>query len=94
MRRTKKEDRYLAVSTWLRRERERKGWSLEKLANETTLSLSTVLRIEASQGQQPGFDAIGQILFALEVNPYDAAWVLMRLAGYPKRVCERAWDIE
>ena len=91
MKRVERELRYKAVAKRIRELRNARGWSIEKLAQETTISWSTVSRIERAQGQQPSVDAVGKILFALEVAIEDAIWVLMRLAGYPEGICKKAW---
>lgn len=56
------------ISDNLKRIRAEKGYSLEKVARLSELSLNTVVKIENGANKNPTIDTLSKIATALEVN--------------------------
>lgn len=59
------------ISVNLQRLRDKKGYSLEKVARLSNLSLNTVVKIENGFNQNPTIDTLTKISKALEVGVDD-----------------------
>jgi len=59
------------ISENLKRLRDKKGYSLEKVARLADLSLNTIVKIENSVNQNPTIETLTKIAKALEVGVDD-----------------------
>jgi len=77
-----------AVGAYLRDLREDMDLTMDQVAAASDLSWSTVQRCETGT-REVTVDVVGKILRGLGVPLTDAAWVLMRLGGYPESKCDK-----
>lgn len=59
------------ISINLKRIRNKKGYSLEKVARLADLSLNTIVKIESGVNQNPTIETLTKIASALEVDVND-----------------------
>lgn len=61
----------MSIAKNLKKFRAKKGYSLEKVARLSELSLNTVVKIEGGTNQNPTIDTLSRIAKALEVRVDD-----------------------
>ena len=66
----------------LRKLRESKGFTQEKLARLADVANNTIIKIEAGKNQNPTLDTLKKIAKALEVSVHDLIkWLLQKVSG-------------